>query len=191
MPELTVEGLDKVIESMTIKLPSVLRRMAFNVDANVAAEGRLKEQQTNTSRGGSAGKGQKIRMGLRQRKGFFSIPKVRSKWDPKVGWVSTSRSAAKGGTGFRMASFGWERAKKGSVTAPYSSQIANLWHRETNAYKGRSPLVGTPGHYGRWQRGERRDARYDWSSVYHILASMAPKAVARTEAKFAKELESL
>lgn len=181
MPELTIDGLDKVIEGMTIKLPTVLRRMAFNVDANVAAEGRLKEQRTAN----------RLNMGRPQRKGFFSIAKVRSKWDPKVGWVSTSRLAAKGGTGFRMASFGWERAKKNAVTAPYSSQLANLWHRPTKPYRGKSPLVGTPGHLMRWQRGQRRDARYDWSSVYHILASMAPKAVARTEAQFAKELENL
>lgn len=163
--------------------------MAFNVDANLASEGRIKEEQKNLARTGESGKGQKLRMGLQQRKGFWSLPKVRSEWDPKVGWVSTTRSAAKGGTGYRMASFGWERAKKYAVTAPYSNQMANLWHRPTKPYRGTSPLVGTPGHYMRWRRGERRDARYNWSTVYSTLAALQGSAIARTEAQYSGELE--
>ena len=180
MPEITTEGLERIVDGMTIKLPSVLRRMAFNIDANVASEGRLREQVTAN----------RLRMGNPQKKGF-GFAKVRSKWDPDVGLVSTSRSAGKGGTGFRMASFGWERVKKASVTAPYSNQLANLWHRPTKPYRGKSPLVGSPGHYMRWMKGARRPVRYSWATTYRILASMAPQAVARTERQFKKEIEEL
>ena len=182
MPELVISGLDKLIDGLTIKAPTIMRKMAFNVDANIASEGRIKEEQRNLS-------GSRLRMGLPQRKGFWSLAKVRSKWDPKVGWVSTSRSAGKGGTGFRMATFGWERTKKFAVTAPYSNQMANLWHRPTKPYRGNSPLVGTPGHYMRWRKGARRDARYSWATTYSTLASLQGNAIARTEAQFSKELQ--
>ena len=181
MPELTISGFDELVQGMTVKVPSLLRKMAFNVDANIASAGRLLEQrQAHT-----------LRMGQPQRKGFWSFAKVRSKWDPDVGWVSTSRAAAKGGTGFRMSSFGWERAKKGSVTAPYSNQLANLWHRPSREYRSTSPLVGTPGHYTRWHKGERRPARYNWSRTYGILASMQAPAIAKTEAQFAPQIEEI
>lgn len=180
MPEITTEGLERIVQGMTIKLPSVLRRMAFNIDANVASEGRLQEETIAN----------RLRMGNPQKKGFGPA-RVRSKWDPNVGWVSTSRSAGKGGTGFRMASFGWERVKKASVTAPYSNQLANLWHRPTKPYRETSPRVGSPGHYMRWMKGARRPVRYSWATTYRILANMAPQAVARTEKQFKKEIEEL
>ena len=115
--------------------------------------------------------------------------KVFSRWDPKVGWVSTSRMAAKGGTGFRMASFGWERAKKASVTAPYSNQLANLWHRETDPYMRNSPIVGRPGKLTMWREGARRPVRYNWSTAYNILASVEDVAIARTEKQFQPKLD--
>ncbi len=175
MPELTVNGFDKLVQNLSIKVPATLRKMAFNVDANVAAQGRLDEQRLAHS----------LEMGKPQRKGLFSIAKVRSKWDARVGWVSTTRQAGQGGTGFRMASFGWERVKKASVTAPYSSQLANLWSHATRPYRKKSPLVGSPGHYMRWQKGQQRPARYDWSEVYSILGGEIPAAIAKTEEKFA------
>ena len=182
MPELVIDGLDKILDGLTIKVPSLLRKMAYNVDANLASEGRIKEEKANLS-------GSRLRMGLQQRKGFWSLPRVRSEWDPKVGWVSTTRAAGKGGTGYRMASFGWERAKKYAVTAPYSNQMANLWHRPTKPYRGTSPLVGTPGHYMRWRQGSRRDARYNWSITYSTLTALQGSAIARTEAQYSKKLQ--
>lgn len=179
MPELTVNGLERITEGLGVQLPSVLRKMAYNLDANVAAQGRLDEQRLAHS----------LEMGKPQRKGFWSIAKIRSKWNPKVGWVSTSRMAGKGGTGFRMASFGWERVKKASVTAPYSSQLANLWSHATRPYRSNSPLVGSPGHYMRWRKGQQRPARYDWSEVYSILGSEIPGAIARTEKQFQPKLD--
>ena len=189
MPELVVEGFKELTDLLEFKTPTALRKMAFNVDANIASAGRLVEERRMTARGGSSGKGQPLRMGLPQRKGFWSLPKVRSKWDPNVGWVSTSRMAGKGGTGFRMASFGWERVKKNTVTAPYSNLLANLWHRRTLPYRKKSPLVGTPGNYMRWKAGWQRDARYDWSATYGILVSMQDQAIAKALVKFSKELE--
>ena len=182
MPELVIDGLDRLVDGLTIKAPALIRRMAFNIDANVASEGRIKEEQKNLS-------GNKLRMGLPQRKGFFSLARVRSKWDPKVGWVSTTRSAGQGGTGFRMASFGWERVRKYAVTAPYSNQMANLWHRVTRPYRAKSPLVGTPGHYMRWKKGWQRDARYSWATTYSTLASLQGNAIAKTEKQYAKQLQ--
>lgn len=175
MPELEVTGFDRLVENLSVKAPATLRKMAFNLDANVASMGRLDEQRLAHS----------LEMGKPQRKGFWSLAKVRSKWDPKVGWVSTSRMAGKGGTGFRMASFGWERVKKASVTAPYSSQLANLWSHATRPYRSNSPLVGSPGHYMRWRKGQQRPARYDWSEVYSILGGEIPAAIAKTEEQFA------
>lgn len=181
MPELVISGFEKLLNGLEIQLPSVLRKMAFNVDANVASEGRKREQKTAHT----------LQMGRLQVKGMKSLrnPKVFSKWDPKVGWVSTSRMAAKGGTGFRMASFGWERAKKASVTAPYSNQLANLWHRQTEPYRWDSPIVGRPGRLIIWKRGVRRPVKYNWSATYNILASVEDSAIARTEKQFQPKLD--
>ena len=182
MPELVISGFEKLLNGLEIQLPSVLRKMAFNVDANVASEGRKREQKTAHT----------LQMGQLQVKGMNSLrrsPKVFSRWDPKVGWVSTSRMAAKGGTGFRMASFGWERAKKASVTAPYSNQLANLWHRETDPYMRNSPIVGRPGKLTMWREGARRPVRNNWSTAYNILASVEDVAIARTEKQFQPKLD--
>lgn len=181
MPELVISGFDKIVEGLGITLPSVLRRMAFNVDANVAAEGRIREEKSAHT----------LQMGQLQVKGRKTLknPKVYSVWNPKVGWTSTTRQAAKGGTGFRMASFGWERAKKASVTAPYSNQLANLWHRPTRPYRGDSPLVGRPGDTIIWRKGMRRPVKYRWSQTYNILASMQGTAIARTEKQFQPKLD--
>lgn len=181
MPELTISGFDKLTDQMTIKVPSVLRRMAFNVDANLAAEGRKKELRTAN----------KLRMGEMQKKGKNDRFRVRSEWDPNVGWVSNTRRAGNGNTGYRMASFGWERARKYSVTAPYSNQLANLWHRPTKPYRWDSPEVGRPGETFSWRKGQRRPVRYSWSKTYQILASLQGYAVAKTEAQFASELKEM
>ena len=178
MPELVLSGFDELTKGMTIKVPSVLRKMAFNVDANVAAEGRRFEQAHASD----------LMMGQPQRKGNDGF-RVRSKWDPDVGWVSTSRSAGKGGTGFRMASFGWERVRKGSVTAPYSNQLANLWHRPPKPYRADSPVVGRPGELVIWGAGSVRPVKYHWSQTYNILASMQDKAIEKTRQKFMPKLE--
>lgn len=181
MPELVIDGFHKLTEGLEIKLPSVLRKMAFNVDANVASMGRIREQQSAHS----------LEMGKPQIKGIENLrhPRVRSKWDPKVGWVSTSRMAGKGGTGFRMASFGWERMKKASVTAPYSNQLANLWHRPTRPYRGDSPVVGRPGELVIWGKGVRRPVKYVWSRTYAILAALREPAIARTEKQFQPKID--
>ena len=179
MPELVISGFEQLTKDLEFKAPTVLRKMAFNVDANLASAGRLMEER----------RAHNLRMGEVQKKGFLDIPRRRSKWDPKVGWVSTTRQAGQGGTGFRMASFGWERVKKATVTAPYSNQLANLWHRQSNPYRAKSPLVGSPGHYMRWKEGEQRPMMYQWSQTYNILASLQGQAIAKTEAQFAPQLE--
>lgn len=173
MPELVIEGFDRLTKGMVIKVPHVLRRMAFNVDANVASMGRRYEQAHASD----------LQMGRMQMKGDGTY-RIRSKWDANVGWVSTSRSAGKGGTGYRMSSFGWERVKKAAVTAPYSNQLANLWANQTKPYEAKSPMVGQPGMLRVWRPGERRPSRYNWSVTYNILASMRDKAIDRTAAEF-------
>ena len=178
MPELVIEGFDKLTEGMTIKVPHILRKMAFNVDANVASMGRRYEQAHAND----------LEMGRMQKKGDGPF-RIRSKWDPSVGWVSTSRSAGKGGTGFRMASFAWERVRKSKVTAPYSNQLANLWANETKPYSSRSPIVGQPERLKVWSRGERRPSRYNWSVTYNILAGMRDKAIEKTAAEFLPKVE--
>ena len=181
MPELVISGFEKLTEGMTVKAPVVLRRMAFNVDANVASAGRRLEEK----------KAHSLDMGQMQQKGAKDRPRIRSKWDPKVGWVSTTRQAGKGGTGFRMASFGWERVRKASVTAPYSNQLANLWARPTKPYRWESPTVGQPGNLISWDQGSRRPVRYQWSQTYNILASVQGEAIARTETQFAPKIEEI
>ena len=49
MPELVISGFEKLTKGLEIKLPSVLRKMAFNVDANVASEGRVREEKSAQS----------------------------------------------------------------------------------------------------------------------------------------------
>ena len=178
MPELVLEGFDKLADGLTIKAPATLRRMAFNVDANVASAGRRQEQKEASS----------LEMGKEQRKG--RITRVFSKWDPEVGYVSTTRQAGKGGTGFRMASFGWERVRKATVTAPYSSQLVNLWGKATKAYTRKSPVVGQ-GSGGVWQKGEKRPQRYFWSKAFDAMSRAVGPAIERTEKKFLPQLEEI
>ena len=183
MSELVTQGFEELLEKLHVVLPSMARRMAFNVDANIAAEGRKAEQQDLGAN--------KLQMGQPQRK-WGRKYLVRSKWDPKVGWVSTTRQAAKGGTGFRMASFAWEvRRKKTAVTAPYTSQLANLWSHQTKPYKSDSPIVGQEKHTRVWKKGDTRPAKYNWSRVYSVLASSVSGAIARTDAQFSAEMEKI
>jgi len=178
MPELVLEGFDKLADGLTIKAPATLRRMAFNVDANVASAGRRQEQKEASS----------LEMGKEQRKG--RITRVFSKWDPEVGYVSTTRQAGKGGTGFRMASFGWERVRKATVTAPYSSQLVNLWGKSTKAYTKDSPLVGQ-GKGRVWKKGTKRPQRYFWSKAFDAMSRAVGPAIERTEKKFLPQLEEI
>lgn len=182
MPELETKGFDELLKKLHVVLPSMARRMAFNVDANVAAEGRKAEQMSDANQ---------LQMGQPQRK-WGRKYLVRSKWDPKVGWVSTTRQAANGGTGFRMASFSWEvKRKKTAVTAPYTSQLANLWSHETKPYRSESPIVGQKGMTRVWKEGERRPIKYNWSRVYSVLAGSISGAIARTDEQFSAEMEKL
>ena len=181
MPELVLEGFDKLADGLTIKAPATLRRMAFNVDANVASAGRRQEQRDAHN----------LEMGKLQRKG--RITRVFSKWDSEVGWVSTTRQAGKGGTGFRMASFGWERVRKATVTAPYSSQLVNLWGKATKAYTRKSPVVGQPGRLIVWgtKGHEKRPQRYYWSKAFDAMSRAVGPAIARTEKNFLPQLEEI
>ena len=175
-----MRGFDELLKKLHVVLPAMARQMAFNVDANVAAEGRRKEQR----------EANKLHMGQPQRKGGNGY-RIYSEWDSKVGWVSSTRQAAKGDTGFRMASFSWETRKRYAVTAPYTNQLANLWARETKPYSRRSPVVGQRGMTRVWRQGERRPVRYSWTSVYAALAQSVGGAIARTDQKFSAELEKV
>lgn len=180
MSELQLNGFEDLLNKLHVVLPSMARRMAFNVDANVAAEGRIREQQ----------EANQLQMGKPQRKGSNNY-KVRSEWDSEVGWVSNSRRAKTGGTGFRMASFAWEVGKKYRVTAPYTNQLANLWAKETKSYSAASPIVGQKGATRVWKVGEKRPVRYDWTSVYQALAQSVNSAIVRTDKKFSDELRKV
>lgn len=183
--EFKVEGFDELTKKMFVRLPSTVRKMAFNLDANIASEGRLKELSGSANR---------LAMGKEQITSYKGIRRqgIFSKWDRKVGWVSTTRQAGKGNTGFRMASFAWERARKSSVTADYTNQLANLWANPTKPYTSRSPLVGQAGRrLGRWGVGQSRPSKYSWSTVYTVLSGTAPSALAKTEVSFQKELNKL
>lgn len=179
-----IKGFDELVKGMTVRVPVTLRKMAFNIDANVAAEGRKKEQKSDAVN--------ELRMGMTQTKpkrdGYVS--RIFSSNDPKVGWVSTTRRDDDGNP-FRMASFAWERAKKGSVTSPYSSQLANLWGKQTNPYRRNSPLVGCKGRNRlmRWEEGSVRPVKYHWSQVASIMANAIPGAIERTGKEFLPKLE--
>lgn len=170
-------------ERLKLKTPLLIQQMASNVVANVAAEGRRSEQ---------LGAGRLLKMGRWQRTVKNGVVKegVMSRWDPKVGWVSTSFTTSTGP--FRMASFAWERAKKpNSKRADYTNQLANLWAYPTKPYSKRSPFVGQGPRFKQWQEGERRDARYAWSKTESILRQAVPTAVIRTEHKFSEELKKI
>ena len=184
MPEIRTEGFEELLNKLGVVLPKMVIQMAFNIDANIASEGRIREQQEANEL--EMGKPQTKGTGRRKRK--F---RVYSRWAPQVGWVSTTRHAGKGGTGFRMASFGFERVKKNRVTAPYSSQLANLWAKETKPYKSQSPVVGQEGRLMVWGKGDTRPSRYDWAAVYKALASTQRSAIARTEAQYAPKLKEM
>ena len=178
MAELKVQGFDELTKKLDVVVPQVLQKMAFSVTAKTAAEGRKREQRVAN----------KLDMGKPQKKGPGGY-KVRSIWDPKVGWTSATRNAGKGGTRFRMASFAWERVKKkDQAKAAYSSQLANLWHRPSRPYRMESPEVGQMGRTFRWQRGQRRPVKYRWSAVYNALAQSVPTAIQKTEKEWTPKL---
>lgn len=181
------KSFDKTLEDMRDKWPLTWARMASNVVANVAAQGRKKEQQT----------AHELVMGEVQTKSknAKSVTKRFSKWDSNVGWVSTSRPAGNGKSGYRMASFSWERTKKQRQTSAfYTSQLANLWSHRTNKYSEDSPYVGRPNEFRylkRWKAGDSRPQKYNWTSVRNILAGEVDSSIRRTEQKFSRELKEL
>ena len=182
MPELQTTGFQDLLHKLHVVLPEMARNMAFNVDANIAAEGRRDEQRSDANQ---------LQMGMPQRKRGKRYL-IRSAWDPKVGWTSTTRMAADGKTRFRMASFSWEvKHRKYAVTAPYTSQLANLWGNETKPYEKQSPIVGQEKMTRVWKRGQKRPAKYNWSRVYSVLAGAVTGAIARTDAKYSAEMGKL
>lgn len=180
---LEVEGFEQLTDRMKVKVPETIRKMAFNLDANVGGskESRRKELlQAHT-----------LQMGYLQykpRRGNHSGSSLRlnSAWDPDVGWVSIHRRAGNGASGYRMASFSWENVRKRySVEAAYTNQLANLWANPTKPYTRISPYVGQWGtKRKRWKIGQSRPSKYDWSMTYSILQSSIPNAIKKTESKF-------
>lgn len=180
-----MNGFDELSKRLFVRLPETIKKMAFNADANVAALARLKEQ---------ASKANQLHMGRSQIKshGKQRVERVFSKWDSKVGWVSTTKQAANGETGFRMSNFSWERPRKTSVTAEYTNQLAFLWGKGSKPYEQWSPLVGhDEKHLGRWAPGQKRPVRYNWSTVYSIVQGTVSSALSRTEKQFEEELRKL
>lgn len=183
MAEIKVDGFEQLSNKLKIKVPEVVRQMAFSVDASVASIGRKKEQLRA---------GRSLHMGYLQHTSHHgkTVEGQFSAWDPEVGWVSIHRQAGNGASGYRMSNFSWESPKKNSVTAGYTSQMANLWHRDV-MYSRRSPWVGLAGSGPRTQFGPNnpREARYDWAAVPGILKSTVAEAIARTETRFENKLE--
>lgn len=183
--ELEVKGFDDLLDKMTIKLPQRIREMAYDTTGKVAAIGRKKELVHANN----------LHFGYVQRKSKGKTKVVRqfTRWDSKVGWVSTTRQSGDGKSGFRMAQFSWERAKKTSAEADYSNIAANAWSKATKPYEKNSPYVGREGtRYVRWKKGEARTAvHYRWSVVYSMIASAVPQAIAVVERKYDKEFKKL
>lgn len=183
--ELDVKGFDDLIDKMTIKLPEKIREMAYDSTGKVAAIGRKKELVHANN----------LHFGYVQRKskGKTKVERKFTKWDSHVGWVSTTRKSGDGKSGFRMAQFAWERAKKTSAEAGYTNIAANAWSKATKPYEKDSPYVGRKGtRYVRWRKGEARTAvHYNWSIVYSTLAGAVPKALAVVESKYDKEFKKI
>lgn len=178
------EGFAALQKKLGIVLPKVTREMAFTVDAKLAETGRKIEQAGATD----------LEMGQPQRKSNkWGGHQIRSAWDSKRGWVSTTRlAAAKIGGRFSMGhfSFGGNKKNKGFVTAKYTNQVANLWGHETKPYSANSPYVGQ-GQGTRWEVGEKRPRRFYWSKTASALASMEATAIAKTEAQYKKKFEEM
>lgn len=181
----------ELLDYLKLEYPRLAAKMSSNLVGNIASQGRKAEMRTAN----------KLQMGQMQIKPKNNIPrpaKQYSKWDTDVGWVSTSRMAGNGKSGFRMGSFAWERASrhKRTSTAAYSNMLANLWGHETKPYSSKSPLVGRPGTgpFGEgksWKAGEVRDARYQWSTVIGSMRTAVTTSIARTEDKFKERLENI
>lgn len=179
------EGFAELQKKLGIVLPKITRKMAFTVDAKLAETGRKIEQDAISE----------LEMGEPQKKSNkWHGWQVRSRWDSKRGWVSTTRlAAAKIGGQFSMSHFSFRGNKKnkGFVTAEYTNQVANLWGHRTKPYENYSPAVGQDGFVKRYKPGETREKRVDWSKAYRALASMESTAIAKTEAQYKKEFEEM
>lgn len=171
---LDLDGFDDLVKKLGAS-PTWLSVMADDTVGPVLNWGRKEEQKASSG----------LRMGLAQRKGEDGY-RIRSAWDNRVGWVSTTRKAAKGGTGFRMASYSYEvgRKAKNRSKASYTSQLAALWSKPTRPYRADSPLVGTEGHVGHWAQGQVRPVKYRWSTTINIMRNEIPAAIARVESNW-------
>lgn len=176
-----IEGFDELQKKLTIALPSIVRSMAFTVDASTAAIARKEEQDGASS----------LEMGKPQQVGRVGF-RTYSTWSSSTGWVSTSKMTKKGP--LTMGHFSWARGtrnRKGSVIAEYGNRLANLWARQTKPYTSQSPIVGQPGRLKRWAAGQSRPSKYNWSVTASIANSMAEQAIAKTETQFAKQFKEL
>jgi hypothetical protein len=199
------EGFDELRKKLTIEVPSMIRGMAFTIDASVAALARKEEDAEASS----------LQMGQLQQKpiletegenkgkptmtGYHPFKKY-SKWSSTSGWVSTTRKVKKGPrkrqktVPMSMGHFSWAQGTKfrqDSVTAVYGNRLANLWANPTKSYDSRSPLVGRKDFLRTWGKEQSRPSRYNWSKTASIIAGMSESAIAKTERQFAKQIREL
>lgn len=173
-------GMKEVMDLMKIKAPVMVEKLAMNVVANVAAIGRKEEQQ-----------GSGVTLGVAQhtvRKGVVDEGVFTRQ--SRAGFVSTRFTTSTGP--FRMASFGWELARRPKTKrAGYTNQLANLFAFPAH-YDMDSPFVGQKGgRYKQWKAGEDRPARYNWTRTEQIMQDSVGPAIARTMAEWGPRLKEL
>lgn len=196
-PEFTINlsdyGFDEFIRSLREKQVVIGDKVPMNAVANTAAIGRSASERTVIASSFRMGEAQ-----MRGRKGETQTGTF-TKWSSKVGgWVSKG-SGNRLGEARRMGNFSFESLKKRSrggdvkvsqiVKASYSHLLVNLFERPTS-FSRNSPIVGPLwGGKTQYRAGDTRKAVPVLSSITSSMRQAVPKAIKRTERRFAKEIE--
>ena len=164
-PEFTINlsdyGFDEFIRSLREKQVVIGDKVPMNAVANTAAIGRSASERTVIG----VSKGSGNRLGEARRMGNFSFESLKKR--SRGGDVKVSQI----------------------VKASYSHLLVNLFERPTS-FSRNSPIVGPLwGGKTQYRAGDTRKAVPVLSSITSSMRQAVPKAIKRTERRFAKEIE--
>lgn len=171
-----IDGYQKLLDQLKIKLPTSLDRLAAATIAKTATTARLKEQSRAMP---------KLHMGEEQQSTVGKDNHLETREftvKTRQGWASTTRKN-KDGDPWALARFSWEKARttKTKKAAAYTSHLANLWGKNTKPYSNSSPPVGNPAKTMHWQKGIVRHARYFWSIVESVMRDSITEGIRKAE----------
>lgn len=180
----TNDTFNKIVDLLK-RTDASLADVLNNAVAEVAAQGRKAE---------TAYEGSRLQLGGQN-----------YKWSSKTGHYMTHGSAWDAGLGgyvaeskgLRLINFSWETVAKRNksfsrkmASAKVSSQLMNLWSKDTKRYTSSSPFFRTTNYskWGRIKQGDYRRKRLSMSQFYSAVAGAMPDALSKVESRWQTEL---